>query len=77
MKKTKMLQIMLDSFTKPVPYHDDGGIQLSWQLTRLLDDMILEGILPPITNMQTNEIIPKKEIESMLNELDLSSKWEE
>ncbi len=38
---------MLDSWVKPVPYHDDGGLQLSWQLIRLLDDMEEAGIKPP------------------------------
>ena len=47
MKKSEMLNVMLRSYTKPVPYHDDGGIQLQWKLIRLLEDMVKAGMLPP------------------------------
>jgi len=62
-----MLKIMLESYCKPVPYHDDGGIQLSWKLVRLLDDMEANGILPPPDNFgpnwdKTNDYTPVQQL---------------
>ena len=47
MKRSDMLRLMLESYCKDVPYHDDGGLQLQWKLIRLLEDMEAAGMLPP------------------------------
>lgn len=48
MKRSEMLNLMLESYCKDIPYHDDGGLQLQWKITRLLDDMENAGMLPPM-----------------------------
>lgn len=47
MKRSEMIKLMLESYCKPVPYHDEGGVQLMWKLDRLLEDMEEAGMLPP------------------------------
>lgn len=48
MKREEMLKIMLESYCQEVPYHNDGGVQLTWKLIRLLEDMLEAGMLPPL-----------------------------
>jgi len=47
MKRSEMFKIMLDSYTKDVPYHDDGGIQLMQKIDRMLTDIQEAGMSPP------------------------------
>ena len=73
MKRSEMINIMMESYCKEIPYHDDGGIQLMWKIDRLLKDMESAGMLCPIVG---DGPIPKNEILNMLEDLGLSSEWE-
>jgi hypothetical protein len=55
MKRSEMLKLMMESYAKDVPYHEDGGVQMAWKISRLLDDMEKAGMIPPNMYACTNE----------------------
>ncbi len=48
MKRSEMLNIIYKAFCKRVPYHDDGGTQLGWQVENVLKAIEQAGMLPPL-----------------------------
>ena len=39
MKRSEMFKILIEALCKPIPYHDDGGIQMCWQVEHILTAM--------------------------------------
>lgn len=47
MKRSEMFKLIYDKMCEPLSYHDDGGIQLAWQVERILNTIEEAGMLPP------------------------------
>ena len=67
MDKRHLLQVMLESYVKPVPYYDDGGVQLQFKLVRLLDDMLEAGIKAPCVDGDKCQFLLSTYIEPSFN----------
>jgi len=70
MTRNEMVQIMLESYCKPVAYHDDGGVQLGYKLWRMLEDMEKAGIKPPQLEKEKTQFLFHKYIEPSYNHWD-------
>ncbi len=47
MKRSEMFKIIHDAIMKPIPYNDDGGLQLQIQTMNVLKAIEDAGMLPP------------------------------
>lgn len=77
MKRSEVKKAMYDAFCKPVPYHDDGGIQLIWQIENVLK--AAEKFMIPNCFIQSGFEDEPTEVDLILDTIgqDVECKWEE